>query len=96
MSTKVRSRSARHQLQHAYASERLRICDEVPMNRGQQDRGREAPHRLGSRRYEASAAFAAIVAWAHQTSSSKAAFVAASRLASMSSMGCLHPLGRST
>jgi hypothetical protein len=30
-----------------------------------------------SRRYEASAAFAAIVAWAHQTSSSKADFVAA-------------------
>ena len=43
--------------------------------------------RADSRRYVASAAFAAIVAWAHQTSSSKADFVAASRLASMSSMG---------
>ena len=42
------------------------------------------------------AAFAAIVAWAHQTSSSKADFVATSRLASMSSMGLFAPIGRST
>jgi hypothetical protein len=45
------------------------------------------------RRYDASAAFAAIVAWAHQTSSSKADFVAASRVASMSSMGLFAPIG---
>src|ERR1700682_5552813 len=54
---------------------------------------RPAPRRFGSRRYEASAAFAAIVAWAHQTSSSKADFVAASRCASMSSMGLFAPIG---
>jgi hypothetical protein len=36
--------------------------------------------RAASRRYEASAAFAAIVAWAHQTSSSKADFVAVAEL----------------
>lgn len=35
----------------------------------------------------------AIVAWAHQTSSSKADFVAASRVASMSSMGLFAPIG---
>src|SRR5450432_818207 len=39
------------------------------------------------------AAFAVIVAWAHQTSSSKADFVAASRLASMSSKGLFAPIG---
>jgi hypothetical protein len=53
---------------------------------------RRAPRRFGSRRYEASAALAAIVAWAHQTSSSKADFVAASRVASMSSMGLFAPI----
>jgi len=37
-------------------------------------------------------AIAAIVAWAHQTSSSKADFVVASRLASMSSMGLFAPI----
>jgi hypothetical protein len=35
----------------------------------------------GELQNDASAAFAALVAWAHQTSSSKAAFVAASRVA---------------
>ena len=55
-----------------------------------EDRRRDAPRRFGSSRYEASAAFAAIVAWA---SSSKAIFVAASRLASMSSMGLFAPIG---
>src|SRR5450631_3685609 len=58
-----------------------------------EDRRRDAPRRFASRRYEASAAFAAIVAWAHQTSSSKAIFVAASRCASMSSMGLFVPIG---
>ena len=47
---------------------------------------RYAPH-------SASAAFSAIVAWAHQTNSSKADFVAASRVASMSSMGLFAPIG---
>jgi hypothetical protein len=79
-----------------YASQKLRIRDEVPMNRGRQDRRRDAPRRFASRRYEASAAFAAIVAWAHQTSSSKADFVAATKVASMCSMGLFAPLGRST
>jgi hypothetical protein len=51
------------------------------MNRGPQDRRRDAPRRFASRRYEVSAAFAAIVAWAHQTSSSKADFVTASLFA---------------
>jgi len=50
------------------------------MNRGRQDRRRDAPRRFASRHYEVSAAFATIVAWAHQTSSSKAEFVAASRV----------------
>jgi hypothetical protein len=63
------------------------------MNRGRQDRRRDAPRRFASRRYEASAAFAAIVAWAHQTSSSNAVFAAPSRLASMSSMGLFAPIG---
>src|ERR1700686_697586 len=76
-----------------YASQKLRICDEVPMNRGRQDRRRDAPRRFASRRYEASAAFAAIVAWAHQTSSFKADFAAPSRLASLSSMGLFAPIG---
>jgi len=76
-----------------YTSQKLRIRDEVPMNRGRQDRRRDAPRRFASRRYEVSAAFAAIAAWAHQTSSSKAIFVAASRLASMSSMGLFAPIG---
>src|SRR6202795_3051329 len=58
-----------------------------------EDRRRDAPRRFASRRYEASAAVAAIVAWAHQTSSSKADFVAASRLASTSSMGLFVPIG---
>jgi hypothetical protein len=58
-----------------------------------EERRRDAPHRFGSRRYETSAAFAAIVAWAHQTSSFKADFVAASRLASMFSMGLFAPIG---
>jgi hypothetical protein len=58
-----------------------------------EDRRRDAPRRFGSRRYEASAAFAAIVAWAHQTSSFKADFVAASRVASMSVMGLFAPIG---
>ena len=58
-----------------------------------EDRRLDAPRRFRSRRYEASAAFAAIVAWAHQTSSSKADFVAASRVASMSSMGLFAPIG---
>jgi hypothetical protein len=35
--------------------------------RPQEYRRRDAPRRFGSRRYEASAAFAAIVAWAHRT-----------------------------
>src|ERR1700677_5059918 len=52
-----------------------------------------AASTFGARRYEVSAAFAAIVAWAHQTSSSKADFVEASRCASMSSMGLLAPIG---
>jgi hypothetical protein len=74
-------------------SQKLGIRDEVAMNRGRQDRRRDAPRRFASPRYEASAIFAAIVAWAHQTSSSKADFVAASRLASMSSMGLFAPIG---
>ena len=49
-----------------------------------------------SRRYQVSAAFAAIVAWAHQTSSSKADFVAASSVVSMSSMGLFAPIGEVT
>jgi hypothetical protein len=53
----------------------------------------DAMLRADSRRHEASAAVAAIVAWAHQTSSSKADFVEASRLASMSSMGLFAPTG---
>jgi hypothetical protein len=53
----------------------------------------DAMLRADSRRYEVSAAFAAIVAWTRQTSSSKAAFVAASRVASMSSMGLFAPIG---
>src|SRR5450755_3675673 len=57
------------------------------------DGQRYAASSFGSRRYEASAAFAAIVAWAHQTSSSKADFVEASRCASMSSMGLFAPIG---
>jgi hypothetical protein len=61
-----------------------------PFERG---RHRSAMLRANSRRYEASAACAAMVAWAHQTSSSKADFVAASRLASMSSMGSFAPIG---
>jgi len=43
--------------------------------------------------YEDSAAFDAIVVWAHQTSSSKADFVGASRLASISSIGLFVPIG---
>src|SRR6478752_373018 len=57
------------------------------------DGQRYAASSVGSRRNEASAAFAAIVARAHQTSSSKADFVEASRCASMSSMGLFAPIG---
>jgi hypothetical protein len=50
-----------------------------------------APILVG--RDDASAAFAAIAACAHQTSSSNANFVAASRIASASSMGLFAPIG---